>query len=102
MPDFSPESYLQTISNQKLNLSDSELIISEKQVAKMVARATNPDFIDSDYVQDLLLFYPVFTSPQYLLNTLIQKHTSVALESFNFSNKDPDTILKKQQLFQIR
>jgi hypothetical protein len=38
------ESYIQSISQQKLKLSSGEQILSEKHFLKMVARAINPDF----------------------------------------------------------
>jgi hypothetical protein len=38
------ESYIQSISQQKLKLSSGEQVLSEKHFNKMVVRAVNPDF----------------------------------------------------------
>ncbi len=44
------QSFLQTINSDKLELTKSELIISEKHLIKMIGRATNPDFYGKRYI----------------------------------------------------
>ena len=42
--EIADQSYLQTIAAEKIELTTSEIIIAEKHLAKMLARATNPDY----------------------------------------------------------
>mmetsp|Transcript_15855 Transcript_15855/g.22078 ORF Transcript_15855/g.22078 Transcript_15855/m.22078 type:complete len:744 (-) Transcript_15855:72-2303(-) len=105
--EITDQSYLQTISADKIELTTSEIIIAEKHLAKMLARATNPDYHDAEYAQDLLLCYPMFTKPTTLLSLLIHRFSTG--ESFHVTPDDrkslppnPSDIAKRQQLVQIR
>lgn len=100
-PASEQASILHNISMTRMKLSSGDERISEKHLKKMITRAINPDIFDSEYLQDVLLTYPCFTSPQDVLNTIIERFTSAALESFS-PNLNGEQSLKKQQLMGIR
>eukprot|EP01118_Nematostelium_gracile_P016469 TRINITY_DN6827_c0_g1_i1.p1 TRINITY_DN6827_c0_g1~~TRINITY_DN6827_c0_g1_i1.p1 ORF type:complete len:749 (-),score=181.47 TRINITY_DN6827_c0_g1_i1:62-2080(-) len=95
-PNFG--SVLQAINSSKLKLSSGEEEVSEKHLQKMVMRAINPDIFETEYLQDLLLCFPCFATPNDLLNIIIERFTNRELDP----TQPIEVAQKKAQLTTIR
>lgn len=76
------QSYIFTIQSEKLQLTSGENQISNKHLVKMIQRATNPDYIENDFVFELLLTYPCFTTPIDMLHCIAQRYQVIILFMF--------------------
>ena len=91
---------IQRIVSQRLSLSSTERIISEKHLVKMVHRGTTPEYFDPEYLEDLLLFYPCFTTPLNLMDVLMDRYRNP--EGLPNANSTGNTDVKKTQVTRMR
>lgn len=92
----------QVVTGQQ-TLTSGELGMSENHLKKMLARATSPDMMDSEYVADLILMYPCFATPVALLGVCAERYSEQATEIMA-SMAEEDGLEKKKrcELVQMR
>jgi len=92
----------ENISDKRVNLTESEHVITHRHLVKMIARATSPDVIDLEYVNDFLMTYPCFAKPTTVMENLIKRLNSVVVLSAEDSIGEPAEVSKKQRLSLMR
>ncbi len=98
--DLSSKSIVQAILELATKTAQGAKI-NEQHLAKMIARASSPDFADFEYVQDLLLTYPCFCSPAEMFTGIIERFNNCGMESFA-TPLDAESLAKRQQKEHMR
>eukprot|EP01117_Protostelium_nocturnum_P006397 TRINITY_DN2309_c1_g2_i1.p1 TRINITY_DN2309_c1_g2~~TRINITY_DN2309_c1_g2_i1.p1 ORF type:complete len:729 (-),score=217.35 TRINITY_DN2309_c1_g2_i1:57-2243(-) len=103
--NFAHLTMTENIQAQRVHLSSTEIVITDRHLSKMVQRATNPDMFDLEFVDDFLLTYPCFAKPSDVMNALTTRLHNLQPEmdaSDTYKAVDVAEREKRMKLSQIR
>ncbi|PRP87112.1 hypothetical protein PROFUN_01374 [Planoprotostelium fungivorum] len=88
------------IAERRVTLTDTESVITDRHLSKMITRATSPDVLDLEYVNDFLMTYPCIAKPIEVLEGLTKRFLQILTPGDE--GGDYNEVLKRQKLSIMR